>query len=45
MSQNVYVNLKSLKKSVSGDGRTSFDKLKSVFGKNWSNLDEPMKAS
>lgn len=45
MSQNVYVNLKSLKTSVSGDGRTAFDKLKTVFGKNSSNGDNPMQAS
>ena len=45
MSQNVYVNLKSLKTSVSGDGRTAFDKLKTVFGKNSSNGDKPMQAS
>lgn len=45
MSQNVYVNLKSLKTSVSGDGRTAFDKLKMVFGKNSSNGDNSIQAS
>ena len=45
MSQNVYVNLKSLKTSVSGDGRTAFDKLKTVLGKNSSNGDNSIQAS
>lgn len=33
MNQNVYVNLKSLKTSVSGDRQTAFDKLSTAFGK------------
>ena len=33
MSQNVYVNLKSLKTSVSGSRQTAFDKLSTAFGK------------
>ena len=33
MSQNVYVNLKSLKTSVSGGRQTAFDKLSTAFGK------------
>ncbi len=33
MEQNVYVNLKSLKTSVSGDRQTAFDKLSTAFGK------------
>ena len=45
MSQNVNVNLKSLKTSVSGDGQTAFDKLKAVFGKNLSNGDNSAQTS
>ena len=33
MSQNVYVNLKSLKTSVSGGRQTAVDKLSTAFGK------------
>ena len=33
MSQNVYVNLKSLNTSVSGGRQTAFDKLNTAFGK------------
>ena len=33
MSQNVYVNLKSLKTSVSGSRQTALDKLSTAFGK------------
>ena len=45
MSQNVNVNLKSLKTSVSGDRQTAFDKLKAVFGKNSSNGDNSAQTS